>query len=312
MSNWKTSCLLPIFLLTLFSDCKRSDGDGNSFDDPIGSLQVEETSFITITNTFGPNDPASGAAAALFQLYKDYLPERIFLLNIPSQNSPVFNPGVTDSIVNTFFKKPPVPALHLNNEFVDVDLTDEIDIVSKRPAKVGVNHLVTDKGDFYEVRAKVKFFDFFSSTSFYITSYLLGDFETRDYGGGINFSTPPFPGVTELLSGKLAFSTDGQSLRDTTRLVFKKGDQVIHYRVLLATDSVAFAPGLLLDTINIFGRSYDAGDIFGLKQTPLIIKLPKTPSSEVAGSLYVATFIFKKEDGDEFFKLENTFQTKIK
>lgn len=308
----KVDRLLPVFLLIISTHCKRSATGGDSLDDPINALQVEATTYITITNTYGPNDPVSGAAAALFQLYTDYLPGRIFLMNIPSQNSPVFNPGVTDSIMNTFFKKPPVPALHLNNEYVDINLADQLDVVSKRPVKVGVNHLVTDKGDYYEVRAKVKFFDFFSGTSFYVTSYLLGDFESRDYGGGISFATMPFPGVTELSGGSLTFTTDGQSLRDTNRVVFRKGDPVIHFRVLISTDSAKFAPGILLDTINIFGRSYDAGDLFGLRQTPLNIKLPKTPSSEVAERLYVATFIFRKEDGDEFYKLENTFQTQIR
>lgn len=311
MNNWKNLRILFLSILTVFTSCKKSNS-GDQFDDPILNLQIEANNFFTITNTYGPNDPASGAAAALFQLYLDYLPGRVFLMNIPSENSPVFTTGVTDSIIRTFFKKPPVPALHLNNEFVDLDLKDELDIVSKRSVKVGTNHIVVDKGDYYEVRVKVKFFEFYSNTSFYITSYLLGDFEAKDYGGGVNFSTQPLPGVTELSAGRLTFSIDLASARDSSRLVVRKGDPVIHHRVLLSADSMSFAPGLLLDTINIFGRSYDAGDIFGLAETPLRFKLPKTPASDLAMKLYVATFIFKNEQSDEFFKLENSFQTQIR
>lgn len=300
-----------VFIIGILS-CKRNSDNANQFDDPLYNLIVEQTNFITITNTFGPNDPSSGAAAALFQVYKDFLPGRVFVMNIPSSNSPAYKAGVTDSIISTFFKKPPMPALHLNNEFVDVDLLEELDIVSRRMPNAGANHLVTDKGDYYEVRAKVKIFDFFYTSSFYVTSYLLGDFEPRDYGGGINFTTPALPGITEVTNGRLTYAVDVPSARDTSRLVVRKGDPVIHERVLLSADSVAFAPGILLDTINIFGRSYDKGDIFGLTQTPLVLKVPKTPASEVASGLYVVTFIFRKEDGDEAIRLENGFQTRIK
>lgn len=299
------------FLLILTS-CKRKSSNDDANGDPILSLPVEEKTFILLTNTFGPNDPNSGAAAALFQVYNDYLPGRIFMMNIPSQNNVTYKEGVTDSILATFFKKPPVPALHLNNEYVDLDLAEKIDIVSARAPKVGVNHLVADKGDHYEVRAKVKFLDFFYTSSFYVTSYLLGDFEPKDYGGGVNFSIQPLPGITEIANGQLTFALDIKSLRDTSRIVVRKGDPVMHYRVLLSADSAAFAPGLLLDTINIFGRSFDAGDIFGLDQTPLRFNLAKTPASEVASNLFVVTLIFRKEDGDELIRLENSFQTRIR
>ncbi|MFN4299961.1 MAG: hypothetical protein ACK4EX_09585 [Thermaurantimonas sp.] len=307
----KISLLFFSFLLILTS-CKRESSNDDANGDPLLSLPIEEKTFILLTNTFGPNDPNSGGAAALFQVYNDYLPGRIFMMNIPSQNNVAYKAGVTDSVINTFFKKPPVPALHLNNEFVDLDLAEKIDLVSNRSPNVGVNHLVADKGDYYEVRAKVKILDFFYTSSFYITSYLLGDFEPKDYGGGVNFSTQPLPGVTEISNGRLSYALDVKSLRDTSRVVVRKGDPVMHYRVLLSTDSVAFAPGLLLDTINIFGRSFDAGDIFGLQQTPLRFKLPKTPASEVAANLYVVTMVFRKEDGDQQIRLENSYQTRIR
>lgn len=308
----KNTLIFGLAMLVFSTSCKKSGDNSNAFNDPLLNLVVEEKNFILITNTFGPNDPASGVAAGLFKVYQDFLPGSVFTLNIPSSNNIAFNPDITDSILITFFKKPPVPALHVNNEYVGLELEEAISEIAQRKPSAGVNHLVTDKGNHYEIRAKVKFFDFIYLTSFYVVSYLLGDFEPKDYGGGINFTTPAVPGVTEVVNGKLSYAVDVKSLRDTSITVIKKGDPVMHYSVLIGTDSIAFAPGILLDTINFFGSSYDAGDIFGLADTPIRFKIPKSPLSEVAQNLHVLTLFFKYNPDFDNYVLENSFQSRIR
>ncbi|PMB30038.1 hypothetical protein CEN47_12555 [Fischerella thermalis CCMEE 5319] len=310
-SKMKNTLIFGLAMLVFSTSCKKSD-DNNAYDDPLFALTVEEKNFILLTNTYGPNDPASGVAAGLFKVYQDFLPGSVFTLNIPSSNNIAFKPDITDSILITFFKKPPMPALHVNNEYVGLELEEAISEIAQRKPTAGLNHLVTDKGDHYEIRAKVKFFDFIYLTSFYVVSYLLGDFEPKDYGGGINFTTPAVPGVTEVVNGKLSYAVDVKSLRDTSITVIRKGDPVMHYSVLIGTDSIAFAPGILLDTINFFGSSYDAGDIFGLPETPIRFRIPKTTLSEAANKLHVLTLIFRYNPAMGQYVLQNSYQTRIR
>ncbi|MCC5915914.1 MAG: hypothetical protein JJU02_01170 [Cryomorphaceae bacterium] len=312
--------ILPVIALSLIAaGCNRDkddEGPGRP-KDPIDKVSTEPITYGAIINVGDILSKSINAEIAHRFANLEEI-ENHFLIHIPGEGDAFYDPdhnfihNVLPALAGPldFYMNSNVFELDPDREFLDMFPPFE-------PPVASVNHIHKTQGDSVIVNARVEFFKNSIGKNYFVASYLLAEFQAVRHDMGPSFMAPPFPGRNSNLNDETVFTMD---FPNDSVTIFSDGEKYAHRHVLIGEPN--FPLGVSLDSVNIFGKEYEMGDVYGTKEMPIRMALPKTHvHNEYASGYALWTVLYELEteidpadpDGPPlvFISILNSYKSKI-
>ncbi|TVQ75829.1 MAG: hypothetical protein EA358_10900 [Flavobacteriales bacterium] len=305
------------------TSCSSDDENGGTPGrqrDPIDNLSTPPKMYGAVINA-GPILPKAVLVETVVRTAKLEGVDNLFVVHLPGENS-IFYDAERNSGLKDFIQ----PLGGANDFYVNSDLytndpaMDYTELVPVGPPIAAVNHMVTQvRPDSIIANARVEFFEQLIDRKFRVATYLLAEFHAdTDPTTGVSFNAPAIPNILATVNGISSFTRNIPS--DTIR-IFNEGE-MLKYQYVVVAEPRNHPLGLALDSVSIFGKEFDPGDVLGTRETPLRFALARNHIhlSRVKGlALWTVLYEIEEEidpadpDGPPLVEyiIRNTFLSKI-
>jgi hypothetical protein len=312
--------IAPVIALSLFSfvSCRSNDDDTDLGQpkDPIDNVKTEPIQYGAIINS-GNVTQKSLRAEMTHRFLKLEGIKNNFVIHIPVEGG-----ALHDTARNKldYFITPLMDPneYYLNSDVFNFEEYEDMDIemfnLTEQPT-AAVNHIHSVQGDSIIINARVEFFKNVIGKTYFVASYLVADFQAKSFEPGVDFRIPNVPGLVNTnIANENIFIND---FPNDSVTIFKNQEKYHHTYVVIGEPK--FPLGIQLDSVNIFGKEYEKGDVYGTKEMPLRMAIPKNHRFiEFASGLGIWTVLYEMEEdvdpnGDPvfFFVIKNSFLSKI-
>lgn len=205
-----------------------------------------------------------------------------------------------------------VPNFYVMNEDAGQSPDGKVPNYTSNEPVLGVAHSVISTADTFEVYAKVQVFKDSYGEDYLINSYLVLDgVLAKDYGNGNNLQQVSSVPIVTTGSGSIPskWAKDAAIVNGVPQV--KAGEDYYHTEVLYTPAKTVNPWGMPLAEANPFGNEYIAGDVLGTKNTPIVLKIPRS-TYFFETSLSVATIVWRlRTDGSGAYDYVNGYVSHI-
>lgn len=285
---------LSFLTFSCASDDDENGGNGGRTPDPIISLSTPPISYGAIINA-GAVLPKAVMVEGIRRLAEMEGEDRIFVVHLPTSGSIFFDPA-RHKLENFIQGLGGANDFYVNSDLYANDPALDYTALAPVGTPVGaVNHRLTQmKVDSVIINARVEFFESSNKRKFYVGSYLCAEFNAdTDPVTGVSFNVPAIPNTIATVNGVSMFSRNFPN----DSVVAFANNEMFKYQYVVISEPIMHPLGIRLDSVNLFGREFEMGDVLGTRETPLRFALPRhyTHLERIKG-LAVWTVLFEVEE----------------
>jgi len=300
--------LLMIAGVLVFASCKTEETPKESSYPTTGLTVDEKQRVLVVEQTGAWCQYCPNGAEALIELSATYGDD---IVGIAVHNGDKLTLPVSGLWDNNY-PTSGVPNFYVMNEDASQDPGSKVpNYVSNEPI-LGVVHKVVTTTDTFEVYAKVQVFKDSYGQDYLINSYLILDgVLAKDYGSGNNLQQVSSVPIVTTGSGSIPskWAQDAAFVNGVPQV--KAGEDYYHTEVLYTPANTVNPWGKPLADANPFGNEYIAGDILGTKNTPIVLKIPRS-TYFFQTELSVATIVWRlRTDGSGAYDYVNGYVSHI-
>jgi hypothetical protein len=304
----KKIALLLFITGLIMAGCEKEETNDDTNNYPTSSLKVDSVQriFLQEATSAGCASCPSGAEQKI--ALKAFYGDLILPVSVHSQDALAAPIG---AIWENNFPFSNAPNFYVMNQDAGTDPNTFIPAYLDTRPIMGASHSVVTTDTSYNVYVKVEVFTTSFNEDYLVMSYLMLDrILAVAYASGIDLHQSSNLPIVQQGSGAnpTKWAQDAAFVDGEPQIT--AGDNYFHDDVLIAPANTPNFWGIPLAEINPFGRDYIEGDIFGSRNTPIILSLPKVTTALVEADLSVVTIIWRlRTDGSGAYDYINGYKS---